>query len=101
MQAEEAVLQFVVGWELRLYEGVDPGGSVVLVAVTVGLIVHNLAGMDALVVVNLPEDDSTVLGTAETIAGGGVMQLDFTQIARRYGRMAELRINGKRPSYEV
>lgn len=93
MQAEEAVLQFVVLWELRLHEGMDPGGGVVLVAMTVGLVVHDFAGMHALLVVNLPEDDTTVLGTAETIAGGGMMQLDFTQIARRNGGLTELRIN--------
>ena len=80
MQAEEAGLEFVVGGELVLHEGVDPGGVVLLVAVTVGLVVHDFASVDLLVVVDLPEDDTSVLGTAEAVAGGGVTELGFTQI---------------------
>ena len=80
MQAEEAGTEFVVGGELVLHEAVDPGGVVLLVAVTVGLVVHDLASVDLLVVVDLPEDDTAVLGTAEAVAGGGVAELGFTQI---------------------
>ena len=75
MQAEEAGMEFVVLGEFILHEGVDPGGVVLLVAVTVGLVVHNLACVDLLVVVDLPEDDTSVLGTAEAVAGGGVAEL--------------------------
>ena len=81
MEAEEAVLEFVVGGELRVHEGVDPGGVVGFVAVAVGLVVHDLAGMDALLVIDLPEDDTTVLGTTEAVAGGCVAQLGGVQVA--------------------
>ena len=82
MQAEEAGLEFVVLRELVFHQAVDPGGVVLLVAVTVGLIVHNLAGMDLLMVVNLPEDDTTVLGGSQAVAGCCTVQLSFGQIAR-------------------
>ena len=57
-----------------------PDGGVLLVAMTVGLVVHNFTSMDALLVVDFPENDTTVLGTAEAVAGGGVAELGFTQI---------------------
>ena len=62
------------------------------VAVTVGLVVHDLASTDLLLVVDLPEDDSTVLGAAEAIAGCCVVQLGFGEIASRDGGFAELGI---------
>ncbi len=83
MEAEEAVLEFVVGGELRVHEGVDPGGVVGFIAMTVGLVVHDLAGMDALLVIDLPEDDATVLGTAEAVAIRGGQHLALVQIACR------------------
>ena len=69
MQAEEAGLEFVVRGELVFHQAVDPGGVALFGAVTVGLIVHDLAGMDLLMVVNLPEDDTTVLGGSQAVAG--------------------------------
>ena len=59
----------------------DPGGVVVLVTMTVGLVVHDLAGMHLLLVVNLPEDDTTVLRGSEVITGCCVAQLGFGEIA--------------------
>ncbi len=78
MEAEEAGLEFEVRRELVFHQAMDPSGVVLFGTVTVGLVVHDLAGMDLLMVVNLPEDDTTVLGTAETVAGGCVAQLGFT-----------------------
>ena len=63
-----------------------------LVAVTVGLVVHDLTSMDALLFIDLPEDDTTVLGTAEAVAGRCVAQLGITQIARSNHGFAEFRI---------
>ena len=53
---------------------------------TVGLVVHDLTGMDTLLVIDLPEDDTTVFGAAKAIAGRCMTQLRFRQIASRdYG----------------
>lgn len=101
MEAKEAVLEFVVGGELILHEVVHPRWFVLFFAVTVGEIVHDLAGMDALLVVDLPEDDTTFLGTAEVIAVSGRYQLALSQVACGNYRFTELRIQGERPRNEV
>ena len=82
MEAEEAGMEFVVRGKLVFHQAVDPGGVVLFGAVTVGLIVHDLAGMHALLVVDLPEDDTTVLGGSQAVAGCCTVQLSFGQIAR-------------------
>ena len=99
MEAEEAVLEFVVGGEVRFREGVDPGWVVGFVAMTVGLVVHDFAGMDTLLVIDLPEDDTTVLGAAKAIAGRCMTQLRFRQIASRDDGLTELGIQRKRFLY--
>ena len=101
MHAEEAVPELVAGRELVLHEGVDPGGGVLLVTVTVGLVVHDLAGTDPLPVVNLPEDDTTVPGTAEAVAVGSAAQLGVGQIAGGDYGLAELRMQGEGTPDEV
>ena len=83
MEAEEARQEIVVSRQFVLHEIVDPGGVTLLVTVTVGLVVHDLAGMDVLLFVDLPEDDTSVLGTAKAVAGGSVAQLGVGQIACR------------------
>jgi hypothetical protein len=45
--------------------------------------------MDALLFIDLPEDDTTVLGTAEAVAGRCVAQLGINQIARSNHGFAE------------
>ena len=72
----------------------NPSGVVLLVAVTVGLVVHDLSGMDTLLVVDLPEDDTSLLGTAKAIAVGCMAQLGFGEVAGRDGGFAELGIQG-------
>ncbi len=101
MQAKEAVLELVVLGEFVLHQAVDPRRVVGFVTVTVGLVVHDLAGMDALLVVDFPEDDTTLLGTAESVAVSGVAQLGVGQIAGRDGGFAELGIQRQGSSHEV
>jgi hypothetical protein len=64
---EEAAVKGIVCWELVLQEGVNPRGVMRLDAVTVGLIIHNLAGADALLLVNLPEDHTASAGNTELV----------------------------------
>ena len=71
------------------------------VAVTVGLIIHDLASMDSLPVVYLPEDDTTILGTAEAVAVGSMAQLFVSQITCGNDGLTELRIQGKGTQDEV
>ena len=70
----------------------DPGGVALLVTVTVGLVVHDLAGTHALLVVDLPENDAAVLGTTKAVAGCRVAQLAIGEIAGGDGGFTELRI---------
>ena len=53
----------------------NPCGVVRLVTMTVGLVVHDLAGMDALLVVDFPENDAAFFRGAEAVAIGGVVHL--------------------------
>ena len=70
----------VISRELALQEGVNPGGIARLDAVTVGLIIHNLASTDALLFVDLPKDDTTIAGYAKVVLLGGVAQLVVTEV---------------------
>ena len=67
--------------ELVLEDGMNPRGVVSLVTVTVGLVLHQFAGVDALLVVNLPEDDAAFFGGAEAVAIGSVMHLRGSEVA--------------------
>ena len=86
------MLELVVLGEFVLHQAVDPRRVVGFVTVTVGLVVHNLAGMDALLVVDFPEDDTTLFGTAESVSFGSTAQLGVRQVAGRDGGFAELGI---------
>ena len=77
----------------------NPSRGVRLVTMTVGLVVHDLTGMDTLLVIDLPEDDTTVLGAAKAIAGRCMTQLRFRQIASRDDGLTELGIQRKRFLY--
>lgn len=77
----------------------NPSRGVRLVTMTVGLVVHDLTGMDTLLVIDLPEDDTTVFGTAKAIAGRCMTQLRFRQIASRDDGLTELGIQRKRFLY--
>jgi hypothetical protein len=57
--------------------------------------------MYPLMVVNLPEDDTSVLGATEAVAVGSVTQLPFGQIASRDHGLTELGIHGERPLDDV
>lgn len=81
MKAKKAVLEGEAIGELVLEDGVNPGGVVGLVAVTVGLIVHQFAGVDALLFVNFPEDDAAFFGGTEAVAVGSVVHLGGGEVA--------------------
>ena len=72
MKAKKAVLEGEAIGELVLEDGMNPGGVEGLVTVTVGLVVHQFTGVDTLLLVNLPEDDTSVLGATEAVAVGSV-----------------------------
>ena len=95
MQAEEAVLQFVACGEFIFHQRVNPGGSMVLVAVTVLLVVHDLACMDLLQVINLPEDHPTLLRCAQPISVRGRHELDLREVAFRDNGFTEYGIYGQ------
>ena len=80
MLTEETSMKGVTSRELALQEGVNPGGIARLDAVTVGLIIHNLASTDALLFVDLPENDTTITGDAEVVLLGGVVQLVVAEV---------------------
>ena len=58
-------------------------------AVTVGLIIHNLASSDALQFINLPKDHATIAGNTELVLLGGMAQLLVIEIGTRQEGLAE------------
>ena len=95
MKTEEAVLEGKAFGELFLENGMNPRGVEGLVAMTVGLVVHQFAGVDALLVVNLPEDDAAFFGGAEAVAIGSVMHLWGCEVAFIDEGLAEGRLSGE------
>ena len=81
MEAEEAVLEGETFRELVLEDGVNPSGVVGLVAVTVGLVLHQFASVDALLFIDLPEDDAAFFGGTEAVAVGSVVHLRVGEVA--------------------
>lgn len=80
MEAEEAVLEGEAIGELVLEDGVNPGGVVGLVTVTVGLVVHQFPCVNTLLVVDLPEDDATFFRGAEAVAIGSLVHLEGGEV---------------------
>ena len=95
MEAEEAVLEGEAIGELVLEDGVNPGGVEGLVTVTIGLVVHQFAGVDTLLFVNLPEDDSAFFGGAEAVAVGSVMHLRGGEVTFIDEGLAENGLSGE------
>ena len=81
MEAKEAVLEIETFGELVFEDGMNPSRIEALVAVTVGLIVHQFAGVDALLFVNFPEDDAAFFGGTEAVAVGSVVHLGGGEVA--------------------
>ena len=88
-------MEGIVCGELILDKGMDPGGVVGLVAVTVGLVVHQFAGMNTLLLVDLPKDDATFFGGAEAVAISGVLHLWIGEVAFIDEGLAEGRLSGE------
>ena len=66
-----------------------------LVAMTVGLVVHHLAVVDTPLVVNLPEDDTTMRRGSDTIATGGIDHLIPRQEPNTNHRLTKLVTDGQ------
>ena len=86
---EEAAVKGIVLRELALQEGVNPCGVARLDAVTVGLIIHNLASSDALQFIYLPKDHTTIAGNTELVLLGGMAQLLVIKIGTLQEGLAE------------
>ena len=86
---EEAAVKGIVLRELALQEGVNPCGVARLDAVTVGLVIHDLTGADALQFVNLPKDHTTIAGNTELVLLGGMAQLLVVEVGTRQEGLAE------------
>lgn len=95
VEAEEAVLEGETFRELVLEDGVNPSGVVGLVAVTVGLVLHQFASVDTLLLVDLPEDDAAFFGGTEAVAVGGVVHLLGGEVALRDEGLAESGLSGE------
>ena len=95
MQAEEAVCALVpaVVAVPPFQEGVNPGGVVRLIPVTVGAVVHHLTVVSPPLMVYLPEDDAALSRGPEEIAAGGVHHLQEREIAVADHRLAELTVD--------
>lgn len=95
MEAKEAVLEIETFGELVFEDGMNPGGVVGFVTVTVGLVVHQFAGVDALLLVDLPEDDAAFFGGAEAVAVGSVVHLLGGEVAFIDEGLAEGGLSGE------
>ena len=91
MAAEETVAadEGVEGQAAAAHLGADPCGVVVMVAVAVEAVVHNLAVMDLVEDVYLPEDDTAVACHAESVAPGGMLHLLHGEVAHGHRGAAE------------
>lgn len=95
MKTEEAVLEGEAFGEFVFEDGMNPCGVVSLVAVTVVLIVHQFAGVDTLLLVNLPEDDATFFGGTEAVTVGSMVHLLGGEVALRDEGLAEGGLSGE------
>ena len=66
-----------------------PGGLVVMVAVAVGAVVHNLAIVQLACAAQLPEDNPTVATHAQLVSLGCMLHLLLGEIAHIYHCPAE------------
>ena len=89
VQTEEAAVKGIVCGELALQEGVNPSRGARLDAMTVGLIIHDLTGADALQFINQPKDHTTIAGDTELVLLGGMAQLLVIEIGTRQEGLAE------------
>ena len=81
--------------ELILENGMNPRGVEGLVAMTVGLVVHQFAGVDALLLVDLPEDDAAFFGGTEAVTVGSVVHLRVGEVALIDEGLAESGLSGE------
>lgn len=95
MKAEETVLEGEAFGELVLEDGVNPGGVEGLVTVTIGLVVHQFAGVDAFLLVDLPENDAAFFRSAETVAVGSLVQLCVGEVTFIDEGLAESGLSGE------
>lgn len=101
MEAKKAVLEGEAIGELVFENGMNPGGIEGLVTVTIGLVVHKFAGVDALLFIDLPEDDAAFFGGTEAVTVGSVVHLWGCEVAFIDEGLAEGGLSGERFLDEV